>query len=201
MEIKMESNLIKQLEDKKKELLDIEQGIKILEMSECSKDSNCHEYSDLINEKEYYRHCKEIIAILEQAIAEMQKIQSQQQNHKMTEKECGANTTVEVDKITDTPQNKTGSLHSGIIDGTVQTGSVVSNLQFPELESKKCFSDGFDKGVQFGMQKQRQEEIEFLQWIYSNNGVEEDFDNVMISIDNRIYRLKEQQLNQPKTEK
>jgi hypothetical protein len=73
MEIKMESNLIKQLEDKKKELLDIEQGIKILEMSECSKDSNCHEYSDLINEKEYYRHCKEIIAILEQAIAEMQK--------------------------------------------------------------------------------------------------------------------------------
>jgi hypothetical protein len=51
------------------------------------------------------------------------------------------------------------------------------------------------------IEKQRHEEIEFLQWIYSNNGVEEDFDNVMISIDNRIYRLKEQQLNQPKTEK
>lgn len=70
-----------------------------------------------------------------------------------------------------------------------------------EKYNKLCFEIAILEQAIAEMQKQRQEEIEFLQWIYSNNGVEEDFDNAMISIDNRINRLKEQQLTNSEGDK
>jgi hypothetical protein len=184
------TNLSQQLEDKKKGCR------KLLITGTGTGKLSCGDYTD--NNKNFYcDKCQEIIAILEQAIAEIKNIQSQQKTFKTSQndrqgtvqtlvfgdEEVGVNSQFLRDNA-DTPQEKVSEVQFKALFPDIEKSSVVSNL----------------------LQKQRQEIFTIL------NKLEKKYSEIMTYVGEQPEWMKENKirrdllleikdkLNQPKTE-